>query len=64
MRVLADLDLEAAIAPLAAVGSAPVAVFTVLLARVFLREAVPPKQWLGIGLVAAAGGALAYLGHG
>ncbi len=51
-------------APLAVVGSAPVAVFTVLLARVFLREAVPPKQWLGIGLVAAAGGALAYLGHG
>jgi drug/metabolite transporter (DMT)-like permease len=51
-------------APLAAVGSAPVAVFTVLLARVFLREAVPPKQWLGIALVVAAGGALAYLGHG
>lgn len=48
-------------APLAAVGSAPVAVFTVILARIFLAERVPLKQWLGIVIVVAGGGALAYL---
>lgn len=50
-------------APLAAVGSAPVAVVTVVLTAMFLKEPVPLKRWAGIALVAAAGGALAYYSH-
>jgi len=47
-------------APLASVGAAPVAIIVVILARIFLRERIPAIQWLGIGLVVAAGAGLAY----
>ncbi len=47
-------------APLASVGAAPVSIIVVILARVFLRERIPPIQWAGIGLVVAAGAGLAY----
>ena len=47
-------------APLASVGAAPVSIIVVILARVFLRERIPPIQWFGIGLVVIAGAGLAY----
>ena len=47
-------------APLASVGAAPVSIIVVILARVFLRERIPPIQWIGVGLVVVAGAGLAY----
>ena len=46
-------------AALAAVASAPFAVVTVLLARFFLKEGVPAKQWGGILIVVASVAVLA-----
>ena len=48
-------------AALAAVASAPFAVVTVLLARIFLKEGVPAKQWSGILLVVIGVAVLAYV---
>ena len=48
-------------AALAAVASAPFAVVTVLLARFFLKEGVPAKQWGGILIVVASVAVLAYV---
>ncbi len=47
-------------APLASVGAAPVSIIVVILARIFLREPIPPIRWFGIALVVAAGATLAY----
>ena len=49
-------------AAVATVASAPVAVVTVLLAWIFLRERIPASQWGGISLVVASGAVLAYVG--
>ena len=49
-------------APLTAVGAAPLTVVTVLLAGIFLREPIPLPQWIGILMVVAGGGVLAYFG--
>ena len=49
-------------APLTAVGAAPLTVVTVLLAGIFLREPIPLSQWIGILMVVAGGGVLAYFG--
>ena len=46
-------------APLASIGSAPLAIVAVLLARIFLNERIPPKQWSGIILVVGSGAFLA-----
>jgi drug/metabolite transporter (DMT)-like permease len=46
-------------APLASIGSAPLAIVAVLLARIFLHERIPLIQWGGITLVAASGAFLA-----
>ncbi len=46
-------------APLASIGSAPLAIVAVLLARIFLHERIPPIQWGGITVVAASGAFLA-----
>ena len=42
-------------APLASIGSAPLAIVAVLLARIFLNERIPAVQWSGIALVVASG---------
>ena len=47
-------------AALAAVASSAAAVVSVLLARIFLREPVPAKQWAGVVLVAIGVAMLAY----
>ena len=50
-------------AGIAAVASAPFAIFvTAVLAWIFLREPIPASQWAGIVIVAAGGGALIYVG--
>ncbi len=49
-------------AALAAVASAPFAVVTVVLARIFLREPIPARQWAGIAVVSVSVGVLAYSG--
>jgi drug/metabolite transporter (DMT)-like permease len=49
-------------AALAAVASAPFAVVTVLLARFFLKEGVPARQWGGILIVVVSVAVLAYVG--
>ena len=46
-------------APLASIGSAPLAIVAVLLARIFLNERIPPVQWVGITVVVGAGAFLA-----
>ena len=49
-------------AAVAAAASAPATVVTTALATIFLRERVPPIQWLGIAAVVAGAGSLAYYG--
>ena len=47
-------------APLAAVAMASYTVITVVLARIFFKENVPVRQWLGIAVVVGGVAALAY----
>ena len=47
-------------APLAAVAMSSYTVITVVLARIFFKENVPARQWLGIGVVVGGVAALAY----
>ena len=49
-------------AALAAVAAAPAAVVTALLARAFLREAIPAVQWMGIAVVIVGVAVLGYFG--
>ena len=49
-------------APLAAVAMSSYTVITVVLARLFLKENVPPRQWIGIAVVVAGVAILAYHG--
>jgi drug/metabolite transporter (DMT)-like permease len=49
-------------AALAPVASAPFALVTVVLARIFLREPIPALQWGGVAVVSVSVGVLAYSG--
>ena len=49
-------------APLAAVAMSSYTVITVVLARFFLKENVPPRQWIGIAIVVAGVAILSYYG--